>query len=792
MAEKKVTYNYCMGTGCHEICVLTTNVEDGRIVNTQRTVCPSTGKPINEICQKGIVYSQFPEHPTRLKYPLKRVGERGEGKFEQISWDQALDEISDKLAKIRDEMGPEAVLINNFASSYPGVFTALAMPLIWRFVHVFGASLLPWNPVDCGIVWGSIINYGTFFGVASYDAKRMHNADLIIITGAAPLGWTMAGSTSRDAMKAKENGAKLVTFGTVFDSTAALSDEFIAVKPATDVYIGLAMANILFRDNLIDKDFLAKYTVAPFLVRKDNGKFLRESEIIEDGNPGKYVIWNTSPAIPVGVEAHSQVPEDYEADIFAEPVINGIACSTALVNIRNEVEECTPQAQEEFTGVPAATIERITHEYVNASNPLLWMSAGLRYQNAGPAYRALQLLPILSGKFNKGEATGLALGGQMGEYPVSFNELPLVFPDGDPTTVKGAFPLTFGEMFDAGFPYKALLNLMGNPLQTYPNTELWTKRVLPKLDLIVTHEVRMTDTGRWSDYVLPDTTTFERYELSVRGGNLILCEPAIKPAGDVKGLVELFKELSKRLGFGEYFDKTEEEWLQIRLQTEDPAIASVDPPITWERLKKEKIIPLNLPEEPFNVWERMDFPSDSGRIEIYSEHLAETGQAVAKYFDPVIYGPKSKKYPLQFYVGRHRVFVQSQFSEFDSLRQIAGEKPFARINRKDAVQRGIKDGDLIEIFNDRGSFRITARVTEGFYPHRVLVYLAYPYKDFDGDPPQALMEPLAVPEREDLLMKTTHKYLRSHMPFPATMDMEMHIPVGWETMWDNVCDIRKV
>ena len=141
MAEKKVTYNYCMGTGCHEICVLTTNVEDGRIVNTQRTVCPSTGKPINEICQKGIVYSQFPEHPTRLKYPLKRVGERGEGKFEQISWDQALDEISDKLAKIRDEMGPEAVLINNFASSYPGVFTALAMPLIWRFVHVFGASL---------------------------------------------------------------------------------------------------------------------------------------------------------------------------------------------------------------------------------------------------------------------------------------------------------------------------------------------------------------------------------------------------------------------------------------------------------------------------------------------------------------------------------------------------------------------------------------------------------------------------------------------------------------------------
>lgn len=794
MTNDRITYHYCMGTGCHELCVLTCHTQDGRIVMTEKTVAPTTGEYINGICQKGLVYSKFPymDHPTRLKYPLKRVGERGEGKFERISWDQALDEIAEKLAKIRDENGPEALLINNFASSYPGAFTALAMPLIWRFVHAFGASLVPWTPVDLGLVWASIFDLGSFFGFASYDAKRMKNSDLILIWGANPLGWTMASSSSKGAMEAKENGARIVTFGTVFDSTAALSEEFVPVKPATDVYIGLAMANVLFRDGLIDEDFLSKYTVAPFLVRSDTGKFLREADIQAGGDPQKYVIWNTSPAVPVGVPAHSQVPESMEADLYAEVIVNGIACTTALVKIKEEVEKWTPEAQEPHTGVPAKVVERIVHEYVEAKDPLLWMSAGLRYQNAGPAYRTIFLLPILAGKINKGETKGLAVGGQMGEYPVEFNAFPLAFPQGDPSQVKGKFPLTLGEMFDAGFPYKALLNLMGNPLQSFPNKGLWTERIIPKLDLVVTHEVRMTDTARWSDYVLPDTTTFERYEFAVRGGHLFLCEPAIEPTGDVKNLPDLFRELSKRLGMGEYFDKTQEEWLQILLQSDHPSIAGVEPPLTWERLNKEKVIRLNVPREPVNVFESMVFPTDSGRIEIYSDHLAEVGQAVGKFFPAVIHGPRSKQYPLQFYVGRHRLFMQSQFSEFEELRQLAGPKPFARMNPKDALKRGIKDGGMALVFNDRGSFRLPVRLTEGIHPGIVYVYMAYPFPDWEGDPPQALMEPLSVPEREDMLLKATHKYVRNHMPFPETLDMELHIANGWETMWDNVCEVQKV
>jgi len=768
-------------------------VSDGKITNIERVESPKTGKSISNLCQKGIVYAKYPylDHPDRLKYPLKRVGERGEGKFERISWEQAMDEIAEKLNKIREEMGSEAVLVNNFASSFPGVFTSLHMPLTWRFVHSFGASLVPWIPVDVSLVWNNIFNMGTFFGYTAYDSRRLKNAKYILIWGSSPLGWNAASDTSQAFMEAKENGAKLVTIGAVFDSTTALSDEFIPIKPATDIYLAMAMAHVIFRDKLLDEEFLAAHSVAPFIVRNDNGKFLREADIVPGGDPNNYVVWNKSPAVPVAVAPHSEIPENVVPDLFAEPVINGISCSTALVKIRAEAQKWSPEVQEEYTGVPAEAVERITHEYVETENSVLDLYTGMRYQNGGPACRAVAMLPILSGKLGKDETLGFTFGAQLGEYPLTFNDVPLIFPDGDPGQAKGKFPLTFAEMFENGFPYKALLNVMSNPVQTWPNRDLWTQEIFPKLDLIVSYEVRLSDTAMYADYVLPDATTLERYEFAVKGGHLILCEPAVEGESDCKASAEFYAELAKRLGLGQYFDKTQKEWLKLRLQSPDPQIAEAQPAITWERLEKEKLVPLNVPDEPYNTWANLDFPTDSGRVEIYSEHLAEAGQAVPRYFDPVIYGPESKQYPLQLYVGRHRVFMQSQFTEFPELRQIGGDKPFARLNPKDAAKYGIKDGDLVEVFNSRGQFRVPAKLTEGVRPGVVFVYLAYTAKAWDGDPPQKLMTPVGTAEREDLLLKTTHKYLRSHMPYPETMDMELHIPVAWETMWDNVCDIRK-
>jgi len=120
--EEEFVYTACMGTGCHEGCFLKTFVENGKVARTEQGILgPPEGLRYG-ICQKGIEYARFPYLPTRLLHPLKRVGERGEGKFREISWDQAMQEIGAKLRGIRDKYGSESVVVNTF-------FLRLSCPL---------------------------------------------------------------------------------------------------------------------------------------------------------------------------------------------------------------------------------------------------------------------------------------------------------------------------------------------------------------------------------------------------------------------------------------------------------------------------------------------------------------------------------------------------------------------------------------------------------------------------------------------------------------------------------------
>jgi len=791
MSEEKITYNICMGSGCHETCLLTTVTRDGKIVRTERTYAKDGSKPITGICQKGIEYAKYPymEHPKRLHYPLKRVGERGEGKFERISWEQAMDEIAAKLSEIRDKYGSQSVMIDNFASSYADAFYAMQFGLTYRFVHSFGATIMPWYAVDIGAAWSSVLNYGEIFRYWAFSPERLRNADYILLWGSNALGWNRAGYTTNAYIDAKENGCKLVDIGIYYDSSAALSEQFVPIKAGTDIYLAYAMINVLFRDNLYDPDFLTTYTNAPLLVRKDNGKLLRASEVIPGGSEDDYVVLGDVPRIAHAVSPKSSIPEGVRVDLFADTVIEGIPCSTVLFNFKKMVEPWTPEAQEEITGVPAKVAEEIIHEYVAKENSLLYMYEGLRYYGAGPTCRAIIAIPAIAGKIGKGIG-GLAITGQMAEHPVMLNELPFYFAI-DPNETTAKFPLSMAEAIEAGFPYKALINVMGNPVQAWPNLHMW-KEILPKLELIVTHEVRLSDTAKWSDYVLPDTCTLERTEITLKGGYAILCEPAIEPQNECKPPLYLWQELAKRLGMGDIFEGTEEDFINLRLQTEDPAIASLTPPLTIERLKKEKMVKLNVPDYPYSVWDKLEFSTPSGRLELYTEGLAKADQALPKPLQAVIQGPKREKYPFHFFVGRHRFYVQSQFSEFDDLRKLAGEKPFVRLNPNDAQRLNIAHGDMVEVFNNGGSFRCPAVLTSAIPEGMVFAYLAYSAKEWDGDPPQALMTSSGMPQDMDLVMKATAEYFKPMVAFPETLDIDHHLAGGWETIFDNVCDIRKV
>jgi len=790
MAEEKTTYNICMGSGCHEICLLTTVTENGRIIRTERTYAKDTGQPITGICQKGIEYAKYPyfDHPKRLHYPLKRVGARGEGKFERISWEQALDEIAAKLLAIKEQYGSQAVLVNNFASSYPDAFFAMQFGLTYRFVHSFGATIMPWYAVDIGAAWSSVLSFGSIFRYWAFSPQRLSQAKYILLWGSNALGWNRAAYTTNAYMNARENGCKLVDVGIYFDSSAAMSDEFVPIKAGTDIYLAYAMINVLFRDGLYDADFLTKFTNAPFLVRKDTGELLRAKDVIPGASADDYVVLGQVPRQPYPVSSGGSIPENVKIDLFADTIIEGIPCATVLEQFRSMVAPWTPEAQAAITGVPAEVAEEIIHEYVATENSLLYMYEGLRYYGAGPTCRAIIAIPAIAGKIGKGIG-GLAITGQAGDHPVMLNELPFYFA-GDPSETEARFPMSMAEALEDGFPYKALINVMGNPVQAWPNLHMW-ENILPKLDLIVSHEVRLSDTALWSDYILPDTCTLERSELTLKNGYAVLCEPAIAPQNEAKTPLYFWQELSKRLGMGEVFNMNEEEFMDLRLKTEDPAIASLSPPLTIERLKKEKMVKLNVPDEPYDVWGKLEFSTPTGRLELYTEGLAKVDQGLPKPLSAVIQGPRRDKYPFHLFVGRHRFYVQSQFSEFEDLRRLAGDNPFARLNPADAQKLGIRQGELVEVFNDGGCFRCPVKFSSAIPEGMVFVYLAYAAKEWDGDPPQALMTSSGMPQDMDLVMKATAEYFKPMVAYPETLDIDHHLAGGWETIFDNVCDIRK-
>lgn len=139
MGEESFVYTCCPGWGDHEYCALKTIVKDGEIVRTEKATY--TGAEVNEghICQKGIMACRQPYNEKRLTHPLKRVGERGEGKWEKISWDQALGEIADKLLELRDKYGPESFALWNLTASFPPA-QGLQAVLSSRLIGLWGAT----------------------------------------------------------------------------------------------------------------------------------------------------------------------------------------------------------------------------------------------------------------------------------------------------------------------------------------------------------------------------------------------------------------------------------------------------------------------------------------------------------------------------------------------------------------------------------------------------------------------------------------------------------------------------
>ncbi|MFX1320152.1 MAG: molybdopterin-dependent oxidoreductase [Promethearchaeota archaeon] len=689
---------------CHDCggrCVLRAHVKDGKII---RIETDNGEEPQLRACVRGRAYRQRIYSAERLRYPLRRIGERGEGIFERISWDEALDEIAEKLKYTKDKYGNSAILLvpggGNQGMVHGIVPVALMLHQIGGYTRMWGA------PSYEGALFASMATYGTMMtGNARED---LLNSKLIIMWGWNPANTIWDPGTSLILAKAKEKGIKIITIDPIFtDSAAIFANQWIPIRPGTDTAMLLSIAYVIIKENLHDKSFLDKYTIG--------------------------------------------------FDKFKEYVMG-----------EEDGVEKTPEWAEKICNVPAETIRELAREYATSKPAALIAGWGPARTAFGEQYsRAANVLCAITGNIGikGGYASGfmrayysrerIVPGGKKTKDTSTKEEKPKKQRLQDNPVDFGASPrkdalyklkggtnpantrIHYNDYYEAilqgkkgGYPADIKMAYIAgtNRLNQFSNVNKGVK-ALKSLEYIVIHEQFMTPTAKFADIILPINTFMERNDVAVPwlgSPYYIYLNKAIDSMYESKSDLEICRELLKRMGIkSSLLDLDEDQLLRL-------FVAPRKDIKSYNKMKRDGYYKVKV-EEPFVAFkdqiddpENNPFPTLSGKIEIYCEHIAEKDiplmPPIPKYFshDEHYDSPKVKTYPLQLITPHNKRRTHSTLNMVPWLEEI--EKHAVWINPVDAEPRKIKEGDLVDIYNDRGRIRIPAKVTERVIPGVIVVF----------------------------------------------------------------------
>jgi len=649
---------------CPDACGVLITVEDGRATRIQGD--PAHPVTRGFLCAKVAKYLDRVYSPERVLYPMKRVGPKGPtshdgtnpASFQRISWDEALDEITERFRKIIVEFGSEAILPYSYGGTL-GVLNNASMDR--RFFHRLGASQLERSICSTAGDAGLESVLGAQIGT---EPEQFRHSRYIIAWGANIHGnnvhlWPFI-------QEAKRNGAKLVVIDPYRTRTAGCADWYLPINPGTDVALALGMMHVIINENLYDADYVARYTL--------------------------------------GFE-----------------------------QLREKVQEYAPEYVAHWTGIDAADIRKLAHQYVTARPAAIRVNYGLqRCQNGGMATRAITMLPCITGSWKEvGGGLQLSISGAFGLNKAALKKPELMHKAlGREGRMVNMVELGKALNTLSGPPIKALFVYNSNPAAVCPNHNE-VIRGLKRQDLFtVVHEQFFTDTTDYADIVLPATTFFEHKELQAAYGHyyLQMSQQAIQPLGECRSNVDVFRALAEHLGFEEdCFRESVDEMIDTALSSPNPWLKGID----RERLELEGHVRLNF-ESQFSVpgtqfseyflpFAKGNFPTRSGKAELYSEALK------AKGLDPVVeFTPPSesrhsvmaKTYPLELLARKADNFLNTTFSNLPAVQNME-ESGLLEMHPADAQVRGITEGDSVRVFNSRGEIFLTARV-DGKVPRGIV------------------------------------------------------------------------
>ncbi len=675
---------------CGGRCLLRAHVRDGRIMKMSTAGPDETGDVPLAACPKGLHCHETFLSEDRLLYPMARVGERGEGRFRRISWEDALNTIAREWIRIRDSYGPGSRYVN-YATGMSGLIDGPG--LARRLLALDGGYLGRYNSYSSACMTKSAeLMYGT--AITGNSLESWLSSKLIILWGHNPADSRFDCASMHYLQKARDKGIPIVVVDPRRSATVdRLGAEWIPIRPATDAAMLDAMAYVIYTEGLHNQEFLDRCCIG------------FDSEHMPEGIPGS---------------------ESY------------------LSYLLGDSDGCpkSPEWAEAITGVPAETITSLARRYAAAKPAALIQGLGAqRHAYGEQGARGGMLLACMTG--NVGLWGGWACGN--GFYKGHENP---VFPK-----VKNPFPMSIpaftwteailrghemgpldgvegGERLPSDI--KMIVNLAGNCLINQHSDINRTAEILKdtsKCEFILCSDIFMTPSARFADILLPGVSPLEQDNIAMPwqyGDFLGFARIIVEPLGECRFEYDWLSELAERLGHGEAFTegKTAGDWLQHIYEDLRQRERELPP---YGDFSKGGIFCYK-ENSPFVAFEKEcadpekhPFNTPSGKIEIFSRKVYITEYkgffpAIPRYVEPPE-GPQDKlreRWPLQL-IGFHT--LRRAHSVHDNNPALESMEPRRIwINPLDAKERGINQGDKVLVSNDRGRITVSAYITEKIMP----------------------------------------------------------------------------
>ncbi|MBW1799978.1 MAG: molybdopterin-dependent oxidoreductase [Deltaproteobacteria bacterium] len=737
-------HSYCIH--CAALCGIVAHIKDGRLLKVEGD--PEATKNAGTLCPKALAATQEIYHPDRLKYPIKRTGPKGKAPgWVRITWDEALDTITRNMEEIREQYGPESFFFQK--GSTGGSSGKEWYPFYNRLANLYG------SPNFGGT--GHICCYSTSCPGLPLHLGNKHQPPAVewektacvLLVGSNMLHTKP--NIARKLLDAKKRGVKLIVVDPMLTPTASKADLWLAPRPGSDLALLLAMHHVIVREGFYDPDFLAAWTNAPFLVRDDDGRFLRDEQ-------SRYMVCDDTSGKPC--------PADPWTPVGATPALDG-SCSVGGVSCRpawqlfcDLVSSCTPEWAEPITWIAAADIEKTAGIFATTSPAAVnWYNGLHKGSNAHKTAVALALLPVITGNwdipggfitdpdYDFGDVKG------RNRLPENWIEKSLVSAAGYKVRAYGleqVGPMNLvADAILTGKPYpiKGMLSIASGMATSNPNSKK-IMQALEKLDFLAVGDIWKTPAMEAADIILPCATPWESEFVNVNPPHIMYRRPLVTPQHESRAAEKIIFELAGRLGYAkDFFDGDLKKGFAEILA---PLAVSMD-----QLEASPRGVPYHPPERQYRKYARIDpetgrprgVDTPTGRLEIYSDLFKSLGyDPLPSWVEPAP-GPVSTpemaaSFPLILCSGYKPMhWLHGQLRAVPWLRE-CDQGPLVWVNRRTAAEMGIRDGDevLVEAPGPdgeiQGFLRLKAFLTESVHPK--VIYI--PYGWWQGCSPLGFMD----------------------------------------------------